>query len=65
MAFDFELCEECVKWREQKTFLLWDKGPLWVRLEDRRDEKPRDGFNNPRNVLIRFLHSLIHSFSDP
>jgi len=34
--FDFELCEESMKWREQKAFLLWDKGPLWVRLSERK-----------------------------
>jgi hypothetical protein len=65
VAFDFEFCEESVKWRGQKAFFLCDKGPLWVRLEDRSEEKREDGFSNPRNVLIRFLHSLIHSFSDP
>lgn len=45
-------------------FLAVDKGPLRVRLDDRREEKREDGFRNPRNVLIRFLHSLIHSSSD-
>jgi hypothetical protein len=39
LTSSFELREESVKWREQKVFLLWDKGPLRVRLEGRREEK--------------------------
>jgi hypothetical protein len=65
VAFDFELCEESVKWREQKAFLLWDQGPLRVRLEGRREGKREGGFSNPKNVLIILLHSLIHSSSNP
>ncbi|KAE9371162.1 toxin biosynthesis cytochrome P450 monooxygenase [Stipitochalara longipes BDJ] len=34
--FEFELCEESVGWREQKAFLLWEKGALWVRIESRK-----------------------------
>ena len=39
-GFDLELCEESNGWAErQKVFILWDKGPLWVRLKDVEREK--------------------------
>lgn len=32
--FDVELCEESKNWAtEQKVFILWEKGPLMVRLK--------------------------------
>jgi len=33
-GFDLELCEESQGWAErQKVYILWDKGPLWVKLK--------------------------------
>lgn len=34
--FDMELCPESETWADQKTFLLWEKHPLMVRLKDVR-----------------------------
>ncbi|KAL8905669.1 MAG: hypothetical protein Q9207_002483 [Kuettlingeria erythrocarpa] len=33
--FDIQLEEESQDWTEQKEYALWDKPPLWVRLEHR------------------------------
>ncbi|KAL8948520.1 MAG: hypothetical protein Q9222_005301 [Ikaeria aurantiellina] len=33
--FDMHLEEESLDWTDQKEYTLWDKPPLWVRLEDR------------------------------
>ena len=33
--FDFELCEQSKNWISHRTFLLWEKVPLMVRLTDR------------------------------
>ncbi|EKG11776.1 Cytochrome P450 [Macrophomina phaseolina MS6] len=30
--FDLELCEQSANWNDQKTFSLWDKGPLMVKF---------------------------------
>jgi hypothetical protein len=32
-AFDFELCEESEDWKEQDTFILWQKKPLMCKLK--------------------------------
>ncbi|ORY14671.1 cytochrome P450 [Clohesyomyces aquaticus] len=39
--FNMELCEESRGWINQKVFLVWEKGPLFVRLRHRatNDEK--------------------------
>ena len=34
-TFDLELCAESDAWAEQKTFSLWEKRPLMVRLRER------------------------------
>ena len=31
--FDLELCEESIGWEKQKIYILWEKGPLWVRCK--------------------------------
>ena len=31
--FDLELCKESVGWEKQKSYILWEKGPLWVRCK--------------------------------
>ncbi|KAL4901846.1 hypothetical protein BDW74DRAFT_67207 [Aspergillus multicolor] len=36
--FDLELCEESRNWVEQKTYVLWEKGPLMCRLRIREDQ---------------------------
>ncbi|KAI4152136.1 MAG: hypothetical protein L6R39_001887 [Caloplaca ligustica] len=33
--FDITLCEESHGWSDQKSYILWDKPPLWVKLEHR------------------------------
>ncbi|CAG7919698.1 unnamed protein product [Penicillium olsonii] len=33
--FDLELSEDCSDWADQRAFIIWDKGPLWVRLTPR------------------------------
>ncbi|KAE8331440.1 cytochrome P450 [Aspergillus sergii] len=33
--FDITLCEESRHWRDQKTYILWEKPPLWVKLKGR------------------------------
>lgn len=33
-AFDLELCEESKGWDRQEVWLLWEKGPLAVRLRE-------------------------------
>jgi len=39
-GFDLELCEESQGWAErQKVFILWDKGPLWVKLRCREGQE--------------------------
>ena len=30
--FDMELCEDCDGWIKQRTFILWEKEPLMVKL---------------------------------
>ncbi|KAF1998245.1 cytochrome P450 [Amniculicola lignicola CBS 123094] len=37
--FDMEICEESKSWIQQKVFLVWEKGPLWVKLRQRENEK--------------------------
>lgn len=32
--FDLRLCPESENWADQKTFTLWEKHPLMVRLKD-------------------------------
>ncbi|TLS22076.1 uncharacterized protein PpBr36_09391 [Pyricularia pennisetigena] len=34
--FDLELCPESENWRDQKTYILWEKHPLMVRLKPRK-----------------------------
>lgn len=34
--FDLELCPESQDWANQKTFSLWEKHPLMVKLKDVR-----------------------------
>ena len=34
--FDFELRPECQNWADQKTFLVWEKPPLWVDVKPRK-----------------------------
>jgi cytochrome P450 len=34
--FDLELCEESSGWNEQKSFVLWEKPPLWCKLSLRK-----------------------------
>jgi cytochrome P450 len=34
--FDINLCEESAGWNEQKSFILWDKPDLMVRLQARK-----------------------------
>lgn len=42
-GFDLELFEESQGWAErQKVFILWDKGPLWVKLRDVEREKNKE-----------------------
>ncbi|KAF2264625.1 cytochrome P450 [Lojkania enalia] len=33
--FRMELCDESRNWIDQKVFLVWEKGPLWVKLTPR------------------------------
>lgn len=33
--FDLQLCKESENWNDQKTFLMWDKGPLYCKLSPR------------------------------
>ena len=33
-GFDFEMCEESRGWDRQQVFILWEKGPLVVRLRE-------------------------------
>ncbi|EAU30964.1 conserved hypothetical protein [Aspergillus terreus NIH2624] len=33
--FDLELCEESLHWKDQKSYLLWDKPPLMCKLKQR------------------------------
>lgn len=37
MLWEFDLClaEESLDWAEQRAFIIWDKGPLWVRIQPR------------------------------
>ncbi|EAW12295.1 putative sterigmatocystin biosynthesis cytochrome P450 monooxygenase [Aspergillus clavatus NRRL 1] len=35
--FDLQLCEESRDWKDQKTFVLWEKKPLMCRLTARRE----------------------------
>ncbi|KAL8714008.1 MAG: hypothetical protein Q9220_002154 [cf. Caloplaca sp. 1 TL-2023] len=37
--FDMHLEAESLDWADQKEYTLWDKPPLWVRLEDRAAHK--------------------------
>ena len=30
--FDLTLCPESQQWLDQKTYIMWDKGPLYVQL---------------------------------
>jgi hypothetical protein len=32
-AFDFELAPECENWKDQNTFILWQKKPLICKLK--------------------------------
>lgn len=34
-TFDIQLCKESEEWNDQKTFLMWDKGPLYCQLSQR------------------------------
>lgn len=34
--FDMELCPESEDWLNQDVHIIWEKGPLMVRLTDRR-----------------------------
>ena len=31
-VFDIELCRESQDWIHQKTFIMWDKKPLYCRI---------------------------------
>ncbi len=31
--FDLELCEESLRWADQKVFALWEKKPLMCRMK--------------------------------
>ncbi len=33
-GFDFEMCEESRGWDRQQVFILWEKGPLVVKLRE-------------------------------
>ena len=36
--FDLELCDGSEKWIDQKVFFIfWQKGPLMIRLSNRKD----------------------------
>jgi hypothetical protein len=32
-AFDLEVCEESLKWVEQRAFILWEKKPLFIKVK--------------------------------
>lgn len=34
-SFDVQLAPGCHDWDDQRAFLIWDKGPLLVRLKQR------------------------------
>lgn len=34
--FDLTLCEESKRWADQKTYIMWEKKPLMVRLTPRK-----------------------------
>jgi hypothetical protein len=34
-AFEVSLCEESEHWLDQDVYLIWAKGPLFVRLKER------------------------------
>jgi len=36
--FDFELCEESKGWHNQRSFILWDKPPLWLKMSRRSND---------------------------
>ncbi|RMZ66223.1 cytochrome P450 [Pyrenophora seminiperda CCB06] len=36
--FDWELCEESVGWHDQRSFILWDKPPLWLKISHKDDD---------------------------
>ncbi len=35
--FDYKLCDESQNWLDQKVYLVWQKNPLMVQLEPRKD----------------------------
>ncbi|KAF1970600.1 P450 monooxygenase, partial [Bimuria novae-zelandiae CBS 107.79] len=35
--FDYELCPESEGWDDQRTFVVWEKGPLMVKLKAVRE----------------------------
>ncbi|KAJ5606270.1 cytochrome P450 [Penicillium lagena] len=37
--FDLELSAECSNWIDQRAYIIWDKGPLWVKLTPSASEK--------------------------
>ncbi|EFQ85302.1 hypothetical protein P3342_009332 [Pyrenophora teres f. teres] len=36
--FEFELCEESQGWDNQKSFILWDKPPLWLKMSRKSND---------------------------
>jgi hypothetical protein len=34
-TFDLSLCDQSEDWLDQKVFLIWAKGPLFVELKER------------------------------
>jgi cytochrome P450 len=36
-TFDLELCEESRDWKDQKVFVIWERGPLMCKLTMRGD----------------------------
>jgi hypothetical protein len=41
--FDLEMCSESKNWIDQKSYLVWEKGPLMVRLAPARVECAEGG----------------------
>jgi hypothetical protein len=35
--FDLDICEESNNWLDQEVYVLWNKGPLIVKLKSIRD----------------------------
>ena len=35
--FDLELCEESANWKDQKSYVVWEKAPLMCKLKTREN----------------------------